>query len=293
MDLAVLRLFHQVAAGATVTETATRARLTQPALSRALRRVEREVGATLFQRTGRVLRLTPAGHLFARHVTAVLDRYDQGIREVTELVDPDAGVVPLAFLHTLGTWLVPNVISSFREQHPGAGFELRQHGEEGLIAELLGGTVDLILTSDDPGLPTIDWQRLLVEPLRLAVPPDHPLAGRTEVRLAEAAAEPFILLRPGYGLRDTTEALCAEAGFTPKVGFEGEEVETLRGLVAAGLGVALLPGTVALLPGTPAPAPQLRVTDVAAERDLGVAWLAGRTLPPLSDRFRAHVLASF
>jgi len=286
MDLAVLRLFQQVAAGATVTETAAQARLTQPALSRALRRVEHEVGADLFQRAGRVLRLTPAGHVFARHVAAVLDRYDQGVREVTELVDPDAGVVPLAFLHTLGTWLVPNVVSSFRGRHPGARFELRQHGEEGLVAELLAGTVDLIITSGDPGLPTIDWQRLLLEPLRLAVPPDHRLAGRTEVRLAEAAAEPFILLRPGYGLRDTTEALCAEAGFTPKVGFEGEEVETLRGLVTAGLGVALLPGT-------NSPAPQLRVTDVAAERDIGVAWLAGRALPALSDRFRTHVLASY
>lgn len=283
MDLAVLRLFQQVAAGATVTDTAARARLTQPALSRALRRLEREVGAVLLQRAGRNLALTPAGHAFARHVDAVLDRYDQGVREVTELVDPDAGVIPLAFLHTLGTWLVPKVISTFRERHPRARFELRQHGEEGLIAELLAGTADLVLTSGDPALPTISWQRLLVEPLRMAVPPDHRLAGRKAARLAEVAAEPFILLRPGYGLRDTTETLCAAAGFTPLVGFEGEEVETLRGLVTAGLGVALLPQTTTA-------APQLRVTDVPAERDIGVAWLAGRTLPMLSERFRAHML---
>lgn len=285
MDFAVLRLFRQVASGATVTGTAARAHLTQPALSRALRRVEREVGAELFRRAGRTLRLTPAGHAFAAHVDAVLDRYDQGVRDVRELVDPDAGTVPLAFLHTLGTWLVPRVISDFRLEHPRARFELRQHGEEGLVAELLDGTADLVVTSGDPGIPTIDWRRLLVEPLRLAVPPDHPLAGRAEVRLADAAGETFILLRPGYGLRDTTERLCADAGFSPRVGFEGEEVETLRGLVTAGLGVALLPE-----PRTASSAPHLRVTDVRSERDIGVAWLAGRDLPALSARFREHVL---
>jgi len=285
MDLAVLRLFQQVAGGTTVTEAAARARLTQPALSRALRRVEHEVGTELFQRAGRTLRLTPAGHAFAQHVDTVLDRYDQGVREVRELVDPDAGTVPLAFLHTLGTWLVPRVISGFRERHPRARFELRQHGEEGLVAELLDGTADLVLTSGDPGLPAIAWRRLLVEPLHLTVPPDHRLAGHQEVRLADAADETFILLRPGYGLRDTTEALCAAAGFTPRVGFEGEEVETLRGLVTAGLGVALLPP-----PRTTSTAPHLRVTDVRSERDIGVAWLAARELPPLSARFREHIL---
>jgi len=287
MDLAVLRLFQQVAGGATVTDTAARARLTQPALSRALRRVEHEVGTELFQRAGRTLRLTPAGHAFSAHVDAVLDRYDQGVREVRELVDPDAGTVPLAFLHTLGTWLVPKVVSDFRERHPRTRFELRQHGEEGLVAELLTGTADLVLTSGDPRLPAVTWRRLLVEPLHLAVPPDHRLAGTDEVRLADAAEETFILLRPGYGLRATTEALCEAAGFTPRVGFEGEEVETLRGLVTAGLGVALLPP-----PQAASTAPHLRVTDVPSERDIGVAWLAGRELPPLSASFRDHILSA-
>lgn len=85
------------------------------------------MGTDLFARSGRTLRLTPAGHVFATHADAVLDRYDQGLRAVRELVDPDAGVVPLAFLHTLGTWLVPSVLSGFRERHPRARFELRQH----------------------------------------------------------------------------------------------------------------------------------------------------------------------
>jgi DNA-binding transcriptional LysR family regulator len=288
MDVQTLRLFREVAGGATVTETAAGAHLTQPALSRALRRLEHDAGAELFRRSGRVLRLTPAGHAFKRHVDVVLDQLDQGLREVGEIVAPGTGVVPLAFLHTFGTWLVPEILRGFLREHPGARFELRQHGEAGLEAELLDGTADLVITSGDPGHPQLHWERLLVEPLRLAVPPHHRLAGRRRVRLADLADETFILLRPGYALRETTERLCAEAGFTPRIGFEGDEVETLRGLVTAGLGVAVLP-----LPHPAAfPAPHLELTDVDAARDIGLAWAAGRTLPPLSETFRRHVLAA-
>lgn len=295
MELRVLRLFREVAEGATVTETATRARVTQPALSRALKRLEHEVGAELFQRSGRALRLTPAGRAFKQHADAVLESYELGVRAVGELVDPDTGVVALAFLHTLGTWLVPPVLSGFRRRHPRVRFDLRQHGEAGLTAELLDGTADLVLTSGDPGDSRITWQRLLVQPLRVAVPPNHRFARRRQIRLAELAEEPFILLRKGYGLRDTTEALCAEAGFSPRVGFEGDEVETLRGLVTAGLGVSLLPlPHTAMFPPSPAehPAPHLRVSDVVCARDIGIAWLTGRDLPPVSESFRRHVLAT-
>jgi DNA-binding transcriptional LysR family regulator len=288
VDLQVLRHFQAVAGGATVTDTAAEAHLTQPALSRALRKLEREVGAELFQRVGRALRLTPAGRVFAEHVTAVLERYDRGVREVADLVDPEGGLIPLAFLHTFGTWLVPPLLSTFRERFPQARFELRQHGEAGLYEELLAGSVDLVITSGDPGDPLIDWRRLLVEPLYLAVPAGHRLAGRKRIRLAEAVAETFIVLRPGYALRDTTERLCAEAGFNPRIGFEGDEVETLRGLVTAGLGVSLLP-----LPQTSPPSvPHLPVSDVDSSRDIGLAWLAGRSLPPASEEFRRHVLRS-
>jgi DNA-binding transcriptional LysR family regulator len=292
MDLQVLRLFQAVAEGATVTETAAAAHLTQPALSRALGRVEREVGAELFQRVGRALRLTPAGQVFKDHVDAVLDRYDRGLHAVAEAVDPEAGLVPLAFLHTLGTWLVPPLLSGFLDAFPRTRFELRQHGEEGLLRELREGTADLVITSGDPGDPLIGWRRLLVEPLRLAVPPRHRLARRKRVRLAEVADETFILLRPGYGLRATTEQLCRQAGFAPRVGFEGDEVDTLRGLVTAGLGVSLLPPPrTATFPPSPAahPAPHLQLTDVDGARDIGLSWLAGRTLPPASGNFRQHV----
>jgi len=292
MDLQVLRWFQAVADGATVTETAEHAHITQPALSRALGRLEREVGTPLFTRAGRSLRLTPAGRVFKDNLDQTLDRYDLGLRAVAELVDPDRGVVPVAFLHTFGTWLLPPLISGFRRTNPLVRFELRQHGEAAILANLLDGVVDLVLTSEDPEHPQVRWRRLLVEPLRLAVPAGHRLARRKRVRLADVAEEPFIVLRHGYGLRALTEDLCRRAGFTPLVTFEGEEVETLRGLVAAGLGVALLPPphTFQSTVDDMVPAHHLEVTDVDAARDIGLAWLADRTLPSSSRSFHEHVL---
>ena len=139
MELQVLRWFREVADGATVTETAQRARITQPALSRALARLEAEVGTPLLTRSGRRLIPTPAGRLFREHVDQALDQYDLGLRSVAELVDPAHGLVPLAFLHTLGTWLVPPLVSSFREAHPQVRFELHQHGEASILQELVDG----------------------------------------------------------------------------------------------------------------------------------------------------------
>lgn len=287
MDLDTLRSFLAVAEGSTVTETAERANRTQPAVSRALTRLEREVGSQLFQRVGRGLTLTPAGRELVEHARVIIESYDRGVRAVQDLSTPDGGLVPVAFLHTLGTWLVPELIRSFRAERPQVRFDLRQHGDTGLVDDLLSGVVDLAITGDRPRHPHIESRRLLSEPLRLVVPPDHRLAGRGSARLTDVAGETFIILKPGFSLRRITEELCERVGFTPQVGFEGEEVETLRGLVSAGLGVALLPDPHGV--GAPA-APHLRLTDVRASREIGLAWITERRLPPASEQFRTHVL---
>ncbi|WP_235735661.1 LysR substrate-binding domain-containing protein [Nocardioides alcanivorans] len=204
-----------------------------------------------------------------------------------DITAPDGGFVPVAFLHTLGTWLVPELIRTFRTERPQVRFDLRQHGDEGLIDDLLGGAVDLAITGAGPDLPQLESRRLFLEPLRLVVPPDHRLAGRRSARLKEVENEQFIVLKSGFSLRAVTEELCAEIGFTPRIGFEGEEVETLRGLVSAGLGVALLPEPRG---GASTAGPSIRVRDVRASREIGLAWVRDRSLPPASALFREHVL---
>lgn len=286
MELDTIRAFLAVADGSTVTETAERAHRTQPAVSRALARLERDVGTQLFQRVGRGLTLTPAGRELVQHARDSLDAYERGRRAVQDIAAPDAGFVPLAFLHTLGTWLVPELIRTFRAERPQVRFDLRQHGDAGLVDDLLHGVVDLAITGDVPQLPQLEGRRLFREPLQLVVPPDHRLAGRRSARLRDVADEQFIMLKSGFSLRAVTEQLCLQVGFTPRVGFEGEEVETLRGLVSAGLGVALLPEPRGTAPTTP----HLRVRDVQASREISLTWLRDRSLPPASAHFRTHAL---
>src|SRR5690606_24539916 len=118
MDLDTIRAFLAVADGHTVTSTAEQVHRTQPAVSRALARRGRDVGTPVFQRVGRTLALTPAGRELARHARDSIDAFERGVRSVQDITAPDAGFVPLAFLHTLGTWLVPELIREFRTQRP-------------------------------------------------------------------------------------------------------------------------------------------------------------------------------
>lgn len=286
MEIETIRSFLAVADGHTVTEAAELANRTQPAMSRALARLEHQVGSELFQRVGRGVVLTPAGHELVPYARSIVEAYDRGLRAVQDMTAPDGGFVPVAFLHTLGTWLVPELVQQFRLERPEVRFDLRQHGDAGLVEDLLSGVVDMAITGDRPDHAQIESIRLLEEPLRLVVPPNHHLANRKSVRLRDAAGETFIALKPGFSLRDVTTTLCAQAGFEPIFGFEGEEVDTIRGLVAAGLGVALLPTPHS---GGAPTAPHLEISDVKAVREIGLAWMKDRRLPPASEHFRTHV----
>ena len=163
----------------------------------------------------------------------------------------------LAFQHSLGTWLVPYLVYSFRATHPQVQFELTQVRDELHSTALAGGQADLELGTRRPHDPALLTRQLALEPLRLAVPRDHRLAGRGQVWLTDVSSEPFIALRSTSALRRLTDDLCEAAGFVPDVVFEGTDLSTVRGFVAAGLGVAVVPGAAGWLgrvgPGTPGP----------------------------------------
>lgn len=291
MDTDVLRWFQQVADGQTVTEVAHVFRVSQPGVSRALARLEEEVGTPLLQRSGRLLRLTHAGAVFKRHVDALVHDLDDGLAAVSQLVDPETGTVTVAFQLSLGTWLVPALVGGFRAAHPRVGFHLEQ-SQDALGSSLVaGGQVELELTARRPRNPEVTWRRLFTEPLGLLVPRGHRLAARRQVGLAEAAEEDFVMLRPSWELRRLSEQLCAAAAFVPRVAFEGDDLPTVAGFVAAGMGVGLVPalgGDPALARG--ATTRLVRLTDPGASRDIGLAWSATRPLLPSADLFRRHVL---
>src|SRR5467141_3885081 len=142
VDTDALRWLQQVADGTTVTEVSDTEGVTQSGVSRALARLEAQVGTPLLRRHGRTLRLTQAGAVFKRHVDAMLHQLDDGIAAVSQLIEPDTGTVALAFQQSLGTWLVPDLVRSFRAAHPGVRFQLTQSRDEPDFVILDGGNAD-------------------------------------------------------------------------------------------------------------------------------------------------------
>jgi LysR family transcriptional regulator, transcription activator of glutamate synthase operon len=292
VDTDALRWLQQVADGTTVTEVSDTEPVTQSGVSRALARLESEIGTPLLRRSGRTLRMTHAGAVFKPHLDALLHHLDDGIAAVSQLIDPDTGTVVLAFQQSLGTWLVPDLVRSFRAARPGVGFRLTQVRDEPQSAALDGGNADLEIGSRRaPADLEVHTALLTLEPLRLAVPHDHRLASSPRVRLADAAAEPFIGLRPASALRRLTDELCEVAGFRPAVIFEGDDLSNVRGFVAAGLGVAVVPAPRAGAPESAAgPVAYREIADPGAAREIWLTWPGQRRLLPAAELFRRHVI---
>jgi LysR family transcriptional regulator, transcription activator of glutamate synthase operon len=291
MDTEALRWFQLVADGVTVTEVSAMVHTTQSGVSRSLARLEKDVATPLLHRSGRSLRMTHAGVAFKRHVDLMMHELDDGLAAVEQLVDPETGTVTLSFQPSLGTWLVPDLISSFRLAHPGVRFHLRPKRDELVTTVTARGDTDLELTWLRPADRTVSWRRLAREPLRLVVPAGHPLASRAAVGLAEAAALPFVATPRTSLLRRVVDELCWERGLDPEVTYECDDVAMVEAFVAAGLGVAIVPAPRVGAPGTlPRGVHHVEVTDPGATADIGLAWATERRLLPAAELVRDHLI---
>jgi DNA-binding transcriptional LysR family regulator len=223
--------------------------------------------------------------LAAQAAGRTLSELASGVRQAAGEADPERGSVVLAFLYTLGEQRVPELLRAFRQQHPHVRFTLLQgpHGE--LLDDVRSGRADLAFTSPLPGPGEFAGATLEEQPLVVTVPAGHRLAGRVWVRMAELDGEAFVGTKAASGLREETDELAQAAGFTPKLAFEGEGVHTLRGLVAAGLGVAVLP--------IAEPAPPQGVVEIPlrprATRRIGLIWASDRPMAPAVRAFRDFV----
>jgi LysR family transcriptional activator of glutamate synthase operon len=167
------------------------------------------------------------------------------------------------------------------------------HSHDAPSASLVSdGQADLEFTARRPLDPEVRWARLVNQQLCLAVPSDHRLADRAQVGLHEVAVEDFVMLKPAWDLRSLAEELCAAAGFSPRVVFEQDDMQLVRGFVAAGLGVAIVPAPGDDIPPSAAGAEQLiRLTDAGAFREVGLTWATDRRLLPSAELFRSHAMA--
>ncbi|ACZ20227.1 transcriptional regulator [Sanguibacter keddieii DSM 10542] len=242
----------------------------QPTVSRTVRRLEQQIGAPLLEPDGRGVRLTPAARTLVPYAQRALDVLTDGLAAVETEGQRARTTVRIAFQTSLGEQLVPELIRTVRADDPTVRFVLSQGARSSCLDSLLEREADIALVSRlDPPPDGVRVVPLFEQELVLLVPEGHPAALAGGAAVVDLASEPLVTLKTGYGLRGSVDELFAEAGVLPSIAFEGEDLHTLTGLVAAGLGVAVAPRTTA----TPAGCVQVPLADARASRDIGAAVL--------------------
>ena len=266
--------------------------VSQPTLSTQIRKLEEELGVALVERAPRNVMLTPAGRdvaARARRIVADVEAMREAARRSR---DPEAGTVTLGLFPTLGPYLLPHVVPDIRRRFPQLELLLVEEKSDVLLERLQQGRLDAALLALPVADEQLEVEFLFEEPFVLAVPETHPLAGRAPLSLAELADERLLLLADGHCMRDHALDVCHMSGAGEKGEFQATSLETLRQMVAAGVGVTLLP-TLAVKPPV-ARSESIELVpfrDPAPSRRIAMAWRRSTPMAPflagLAALFRA------
>jgi DNA-binding transcriptional LysR family regulator len=284
LELLQLKYFRVLGRLQHVTRAAEQIGIAQPTLSRAIARLEAEVGVPLFHPLGRSVGLSNYGEIFLAHVESALDELHNGTTRLAEMNSSETGTIALGFLRSLGPRFVPDLARRFTAENPAVRFAFSEDSREGLLERLHTSASALCITvrSDDP---RVGWRPIGKQELVVIVSPRHRLATRKRVALAELANEPLVMFREGVPVRKQIVSLLRAAGVKPRIASESDESGSIFGLVAAGSGVSIVPGT-----GASHDVVTLAIEDAGAAREIGLAWISGRYLSPAEFTFRAFVL---
>jgi LysR family hydrogen peroxide-inducible transcriptional activator len=242
MELHQLQYFVAVAETGSFTRAAERQGITQPTLSEQIMRLEskdRGIGQRLFDRLGRKVVLTDAGQVLLGHAQSILAAVDEAERAVRD--SGEGGRLRIGAIPTIAPFLLPDTVVRFRKDHPAVQLQLKEDLTERLLADLLSGDLDVGLMALPIRDERLHVEKLFAEPLVVALPAKHPLAARTEVKLADISEEPFILLDDVHCFGDQVLSFCHRGGLEPRVVCRGEQIVTLLAMVAAGQGVSVVP----------------------------------------------------
>lgn len=278
MELRHLRYFVAVAETRHFGRAADRLHIAQPALSQSVRQLEAELGATLLARTTRQVSLTPAGTFFFREAQRVLEGLDDSVRGVRRIADGRSGLVRIAFTGTAAFDQLPRIARIVQQDLPGIALEI--HADqltptqaEGLrTAHIDLGVLRPPVIGDD-----LEMRTITSEPLALALPADHRLATEPGLSLLDVAYDDFVVYADNHSaVNDAILRACRAAGFTPRRVHEAPNTSVLLALVAAGLGIAVVPDSARALP---LEGVVFREVVDAPRVELALAWLREHPSP--------------
>lgn len=247
MELRQIEAFLAVAEELHFGRAAERLRMAQSPLSQTIKKLEKGLGAPLFVRNTRSVTLTPAGHSLLPHARRILDEVDLARRAVSAGTGTVYGKIAIGFSGALNHATLPPLTRALRQHYPQLDVTLRG----GLLTQealhqLGNGALDLAFIGLPIDAPSLATRRIAIERLGVTLPADHPLAGQASVEMAELAGDPFITMPAAQGstLREVTFAACAAAGFRPRIAQEVSDPYTALSLVAGGVGISLMPGSI-------------------------------------------------
>jgi DNA-binding transcriptional LysR family regulator len=292
VELRHIRSFLSLAKTLNFSRTAQMVHLSQPALSQQIRALEKEIGATLFERDRRRTVLTGAGAAFQREAAAGLVQLEQAMESARLAAKGKQGVVRLGFVSTAGTHMVPRLIQEYRARNPRVEFSLRNvlTADQGKMLE--DGALDLgFLRMPFIGGPSVEVVPIHEEEFVIVVPSSHSLAKKSRVRLRETANETHVLYERAHapGFHDLVLAILNGAGVIPTVIQVAGEMPTLIALIASGAGISLLP--ISAVKITRARVVGCKISDKIPISEIGLAWSKKPALTVV-EQFKKFALAN-
>lgn len=289
-----LQMLRMIEHHRTVTAAAQALNYTPSTVSQQIKQLSRELGVALLTHHGREIRLTPAARTLLAHTNILFAQWERARAELAAHTDEFTGTLGLCGFSTAASALLPPTLAALGERFPRMDTQIIEAEPTECYDLVLSSVADLavvVVTPTTPPLsdPRFSQRHLIDDPLDLLVPLDHPLTGHSEVALAETAAEPWIVARPGTTYHQLVMAACTSAGFTPDVAHYANEWETGTALVARGFGVALVSRLARWSDHHPVVRIPLRGDPTPTRRVLAVTSAGAAARPPVA--YTLNVLA--
>jgi LysR family hydrogen peroxide-inducible transcriptional activator len=282
MELQQLRYVCAIADTGSFSRAAEQCHVAQPSLSQQISKLEDELGMRLFDRLARSVRLTDAGRTFLPHARTVLQQTEMARSEVAGRRRDTRGTVIVGVIPTIAPYYLPERIAAFARRFPEATLRVVEETTPVLVENLRSLAIDIAILSLPLRHREFEIAPLLTERLYAALPLDHPRAGANSISLRELRDERFVLLRDSHCFREIALAACHRAHLDPRVAFESGQFSSLLGMVAAGVGVSLVP-EMAIDPR--AACRYVRISDAKAVRTIAAARLKGRSFSRVQEAF--------
>jgi DNA-binding transcriptional LysR family regulator len=290
IDIRHLRYFQAVAEELHFGRAAARLCVAQPALSRQIQQLEAEVGTPLLLRTQRKVELLPAGKVFLERTNLILDEAARAVVDARRAASGEFDRLSVGFIHSSTYGLLPSIVERFRHLHPGIELDLHEMPIAEQHTALMRGIIDVGLLRPQPAPTELEIEPVMEDHFFVAVPHSHRLAGCKSVALRVLADEPMVMFRhEGYTVfHSRIVAMCAQVGFAPKVVQRASQIHTVVGLVGAGMGVAIVPGTARNL--HPRGVRFLAIVDRPEPVHVALGWQRGKSGMPAIEAFRQVTL---